>query len=140
MVIVVRKYLFLLFLFLVYIICILTPHNNKVSNDVIDDYGAVVSVFIEYDKGVNSFELQKLFDNYNDSYYIINFNINSNDDVLVSCDNFDMCVNDIYTVYDSDFETKYIASGFKINSVSFLAYKENIEKYLSKYNIAYKTY
>lgn len=134
-----RKYLFLLFLFLIYIICILTPHTNKVSNEVIDDYG-LVSVFIEYDKGVNSFELQKVFDNYNDSYYITNFNINSNDDVLVSCSDFDKCVNDIYTIYDYDFETKYIASGFKINSVSFLAYKDNIEKYLSKYNVAYKIY
>ena len=85
-------------------------------------------------------KLKKVFDNYNDSYYITNFNINKNDDILVSCSDFNKCINDIYTTYDSSFETKYIASGFKINSVSFLAYKDNIEKYLSKYNVAYKIY
>lgn len=134
-----RKYLFLLFLFLIYIICIFTQNTSKVSNEILDDYG-VVSVFIKYNNGVNCFELKKVFDNYNDSYYITNFNINKNDNILVSCSDFNKCINDIYTTYDSSFETKYIASGFKINSVSFLAYKDNIEKYLSKYNVAYKIY
>ena len=134
-----KKYLFLLLLFLIYIMCIINPKANKVSKEVkTDNYGAV-SVFIKYDKGINSFELKKIFDNYSDSYYITDFNINDND-ILVSCSDFDSCIKDIYSIYDSDFETKYIASGFRINSISFLAYKENIEDYLSKYDIVYKTY
>ena len=134
-----KKYLFLLLLFLIYIMCIINSNADKVSKEVkTDNYGAV-SVFIKYDKGINSFELKKIFDNYSDSYYITDFNINDND-ILVSCSDFDSCINDIYSIYDSDFETKYIASGFRINSISFLAYKENIEDYLSKYDIVYKTY
>ena len=124
-----KKYLFLLLLFLIYIVCIINSNTNKVSKEVkTDNYGAV-SVFIKYDNGINSFELKKIFDNYNDS-----------NDILVSCSDFDSCINDIYAIYDSDFETKYMTSGFRINSISFLAYKENIEDYLSKYDIVYKTY
>lgn len=134
-----KKYLFLLFLLLIYFILLLFPKTNNVLS--YDDNGekGVISVVINYDNGINSNDLKTFFDKYNKEYYVLKMEVNS-DELLVSCSDFSSCISDVYKINDNDFEINYISTGFRINKVYFIAYKEEIEPYLNSKNVIYETW
>ena len=134
---VMKKYLFLLFLLLVYFILLSFPKTNNVLSYA-DERTGVISVVLNYDNGINSKDLKLFFDKYDKEYYVFKMDVNNNE-TLVSCSDFNDCISDVYEISDNDVETNYMATGFKINKVYFIAYKEDIEPYLIEKNIVYGT-
>lgn len=133
-----KKYLFLLFLFFVYLMLVSFPKTTKVLSYDDKKYG-VVNVTMSFEDGINSNDLKLLFDNYNKEYQVYNINVRDGD-ILVSCSDFDNCLKVVYELNNKDFEISYVVNGFRVNNVSFLAYKEEIDKYLYNKGIVYKTW
>lgn len=138
MVIVVKKYLFLLLLLIIYVMISLKPKTVKVLSYEDKNKSGVLPVVINYETGENCNDLKKFFDLYKNEYFVSSLIINDNE-IPVSCTNFDVCIKQVYEYFDNDFETKYMATGFRINEVHFIAYKENIKEYLSENNIVFNT-
>lgn len=133
-----KKYLFLLFLLLIYFILLLFPKTNKVlSYD--DEQTGIINVILNYDSGINSKDLKLFFDGYNKEYYVFKIDINNNE-TSVSCSDFEKCISDVYKMSDNDFETNYMATGFRINKVYFIAYKDEIEPYLIDKKAIFETW
>lgn len=133
-----KKYLFLLFLFFLYLTVVSLPKTASVlSYD--DKQSGVVNVMISFDGGINSNDLKLFFDNYNKEYKVYNINVKDGD-ILVSCSDFDNCLKMVYELNNEDFETSYLVNGFMVNDVSFLAYKEEIDEYLYNKSFVYKTW
>lgn len=134
-----KKCLFLLFLLVIYFILTLSPKTKDVLSyeDLKND--GVVMIEIKYENGVNSKELKTLFDDYDGEYYVSKLDING-EEIMVSCSNFKKCIDDIYAFNNLEFETNYIVAGFRITSIYFIAYRDEIEKYLSYNNVVYKTW
>ena len=139
MVIVVKKYLFLLLLLIIYVTISLKPRTVKVLSYEDKTKSGVLPVVISYETGENCNDLKEFFDLYKDEYYVSSLNVNDNE-IPVSCTNFNTCIKQVYEYFDNDFEVKYMATGFKINEVRFLAYKENIKGYLSENSIVFNTW
>lgn len=126
-------------LLVVYFILMLSPKTaNVLSYEDLKKDG-VVMVKINYENGINSKDLKTLFDAYDGEYYVSKLDVNG-DEIIVSCSEFKKCIDDIYTFNDLEFEANYIATGFKITGVYFIAYRDEIEKYLSSKNVVYKTW
>lgn len=121
-----KKYLFLLFLLLVYFILILKPKTTNVLSyeDIKKD--GVVTVMLDYKNGINSNSLITLLDDYNGDYYVSKLEINDADG-YVSCSNIKKCIDDVFEINDTEFSTNYMASGFKINKAYLIVYKDEIE-------------
>lgn len=126
-------------LLVVYFILMLSPKTADVLSYEDLKKDGVVMVKINYENGINSKDLKTLFDAYDGEYYVSKLDFNG-DEIIVSCSEFKKCIDDIYTFNDLEFETNYIATGFKITGVYFIAYRDEIEKYLSSKNVVYKTW
>ena len=129
-----KKYLFLLFLFVIYLIIIIKPKTSNVflSNEM--NKKSVSSYTINFDLGINSNDLKKIFDSYDNDFLITNIN-----DFYVKCSNFDDCIKDIYMQENISFETNYLINGFKINSIEIIAY-DDINSFLVKNEIIHSIY
>lgn len=134
-----KKYLFLLVLFIIYIGLLL--FDDK-SNDVVvleDLQKGAYKVSIEFDNGINSNDLKALFDDYDKNYFVYLFLLN-NKRLDLSCDSIEQCIKNVYDVNDNDFYLKYVTNGFKIDEVELIAYKDEILSFLNKNNLTYKLF
>lgn len=121
MVIIMKKYLFLLLLFVFYLILVTKREVTTPTFSISDDTNSVKTVIIEFENGINSKNLVSDF-NINKDYYLVK-NIELEDEKYnVNCIKIDECIKNIYEQEDNAFNTKYIASGFKIKSITYLIY------------------
>lgn len=134
-----KKYLFLLLLLIIYVMISLKPKTVKVLSYEDKNKSSVLPVVISYEVGENSNDLKNFFDSYNDEYYVSLLNVNDND-ISVSCTNFDKCIKQVYEYFDNDFEVNHMATGFKIDEVHFIAYKEEVKEYLAKNKVVFNTW
>lgn len=132
-----KKYLFLLFLFFFYIILIARPKTKEVVLYDDTNKSDVVILTLKFENGINSKDLNKIFELYDKEYFITKINTKSND-ILVSCDKFSDCINDIYAQKESKFEEDTIASGFKIDKLTIISHNDYITSFLKKYDISYE--
>lgn len=136
MVIIMKKYFFLIILFIVYLI--LSSLNNTkqvLSITDADNDSTVITVRLNFTDGINSKRVTNLLDNYNKEYYIKNMIGKFNYDV--SCTNIKICIDNVFKDKDDEFYNKYISTGFLINSIELIAYKEEILTFLDNNGILY---
>lgn len=129
-----KKYLFLLFLFVIYLIIIIKPKTSNVflSNEM--NKNGVSSYTINFDLGINSNDLKKIFDLYDNDFLITNIN-----DFNVKCSNFNDCIKEIYEQENISFEINYLINGFKINSIEIITY-DDINNFLFENKIVHSIY
>ena len=75
--------------------------------------------------------------NYNKEYYVYALKVNDNK-INLSCDLIDDCINEVYDEENNLFYLKYLTSGFKVDEIEFIAYKDEVLPFLNKNNLAYK--
>ena len=131
-----KKYLFLVGLFVVYLI--LSFNNKSVPvlsyQNKYDD--GVSTVNIIFNEGINSKSISDLFDGYKSEYYVEQIKLNS-EDVSVSCTNINDCLNKIYDEHSERFNVLYMPNGFSVKEISLLAYTDEIISFLDKNNLVY---
>lgn len=133
-----KKYLFLLFLFGFYLgLCLYK--ENVVSNVV--SYKDIkineTNEFnIQFKNKINSYELNKMFSDFNFNYYITSLYINE-DNTDIKCSDFNNCVKDVFSINDNYFYHKYIASGFNIDGFSIIAVSNDLISFLELNNLNY---
>lgn len=134
-----KKYLFLLFLFIVYLLLII--RNNTLSKPVVyydKKYkNGVCDLTLEFNNGINSKDIDKLFSNYNNEYYIYSIGLKDKE-IKLSCDNISNCLKSIFDQEDNVFGMLNINNGFRINKINFITDKEKIIKYLNANEIVYE--
>ena len=128
-----KKYLFLMFLFIVY----LWVSNVSVTKPVISYEeplkSSVRNVLIKFNNGINSKNLSNLFISYDDDYYVEKIN-----NTFVSCDEINSCLKIIYDEKNEEFSNVYLANGFRVNEVNILTYLESIKTFLEANDINYE--
>lgn len=134
-----KKYFFLLFLFIIYLCLVI---NNKTLVEPVISYDdkykdGVCDVTLEFEEGINSNHLVNLFNSYNDEYYIYGLSL-KNKNLKLSCTNIENCIKNVYEQEDEFFSLINISSGFKVEEINFLAYENEVIKYLDDNNLAYK--
>lgn len=137
MVIIMKKYLFLLFLFIIYLAL---QFNNKTEYSFSEVNGSnsnVIETELIFDNGINSKELNNLFNSYDGQFYIKEIYTLDNT-YEVSCENYNECINQIFSFNDTSFNSKYITTGFSIKKIILLAYNDEIIPFLSNNGIVYK--
>lgn len=134
-----KKYLFLLFLFIVYLLLIF---RNDISSKQVISYddehkNSICDITLEFDGGISSKDINELFDNYNDQYYIYNIGLN-NKEIKLSCTEIVNCLKNVFEQEDNIFSMLNIYNGFKINKIDLIADKKEIIKYLNENDVVYK--
>lgn len=131
-----KKYFFLLFLFIIYLVILLNNNDTKYVNlnQNIDNH--ILDITLNFDSGINSNDLNKIFSEYNKEYYIKEISL-SDEKIELSCDSFLVCVIDIFELKDDNFYNKYIVNGFKIKNINFITYKDDIISFLDNKKINY---
>ncbi len=125
-----KKYLFLLFLLGFYIGISFHERTQEVSFNEEEKH---INLYkIDFKNNINSNGLIEIFNGYNN---IIIKKINENE---VKCNDIKICVKEVFDEKDDLFEEKYIASGFSIDSIEFIAYKDEIKYFLNKNNLSAK--
>lgn len=97
----------------------------------------VIDVSIEFEKGINSNELNGLFKNYEQEYYVYGINTEKKE-FNVSCADIEECLKDVYKQEDNLFDAKYITIGFSLNELNIIAYTDEIISFLNENNLTYK--
>lgn len=137
MVISMKKYLFLIFLFIIYLVLLTNKETKEViSYDDIENKSASY-VKIDFIDGINSNDLKELFNEYDNDYYVYIINTGS-EMINLSCDKIDVCIEDVFKIEDNLFNENYIATGFKVESIELIAYKDQIIPFLKKNNLSYR--
>lgn len=134
-----KKYLFLLVLLMFYFILTITPKTINVLSYDDEEKVGVVKILINYKNGVNSNDLLLFFNDYNKEYFVSYLKI-GNHEIPVSCEEFNECVNEVYEYFDKEFMLEHLIAGFKVDGISFIAYKDEIEKYLKDNKVDYTIY
>ena len=130
-----KKYVFLLFLFIIYLL-INVKNNNPVISYQNNNNKSVLDFTLSFETGINSNDLVKVFKEYDKDYYINEIYID--DKILdVSCTYLSKCIDEAFNLENEEFKIKYLIKGFKINKVNLIAYKDEIEPFLQKENISY---
>ncbi len=132
-----KKYLFLLALFIIYLILIFRNDSMPVLSykNRYDDN--VSKVTLNFESGINSNKLKTIFSKYTNDYFIYNIKIN-NEYIGLSCTNVDTCLKNIYDEQDISFNTVYMANGFNVKELELLAYTDEILTFLKENNLSYK--
>ncbi len=132
-----KKYLFLLSLFIVYLFLV---NKNDVSPAISYENkydGNVSDISIYFSNGINSNSIKKVFDGYNSDYYVYKIKLKDKD-VAVSCSNIDSCLKEVYESEDKSFEILFLVTGFNVQEISMLAYTDSIVPFLSENDLTYK--
>lgn len=136
MVIIVKKYLFLFVLFLVYVILKtklqvmpVLSYKDKFDQDVLE-------VTLNFTNGINSESLKNIFSNYNDEVFFHSIKT-MNSSLEISSSNIDDVINMVYEQEDELFYISHITSGFKIEEITLLAYKDEIIPFLDENDLIY---
>jgi len=132
-----KKYLFLLALFIIYLILIFRNDSAPVLSykNRYDDN--VSRITLNFKNGINSNKLKTIFSNYTNDYYMYNIKID-NEYIGLSCTDVDMCLKNIYDKQDISFSTIYMANGFNVKELELLAYTDEILEFLKENNLEYK--
>ena len=126
MVIIMRKYLFLLALFFIYVILILKKQDTTLVNYSSDNINSVKTVTLKFENGVNYKDLINYFNINNNYYFVENIQVDNNM-YEVKCNKIERCIKSIYEQENEEFNNKYIASGFLISSVTYLTYDSELK-------------
>ena len=126
-----KKYLFLLFLFCFYLSLINHPKTKQTLSYDNNEKG-IILCNVNFNNGINSNNLVNLLNSYQDEFLI-----NMINDIKVSCNEVDICIKQVYEQMDYDFESDYIANGFKINTIKIITSSEKINKFLNKNKLNY---
>lgn len=132
-----KKYLFLLFMFIFYLGLIVNKKTGTKSVMVYDDFNKnVIKIEVLFSKGQNINQIIKTFKSYNDDYQILKVETFKKS---YDChEKINDCVKNIYDQENSNFNKIYISSGFSVKSVDVIANKNSISKFLQKNNLVYK--
>ncbi|MEG2311638.1 MAG: hypothetical protein RSB72_02955 [Bacilli bacterium] len=132
-----KKYFFLLFLFIIYLIIINTKTKevNIETNDVLNKN--VIEVTINFINGINSKKLGDTFENYNRE---VKFKkIETNNDVYdLSCNKISSCQKEILDTFEDEKNFLYLTNGLLIKKVNLVSYKEDLVKFLEYNKFDYK--
>lgn len=133
-----KKYFFLLLLFIFYLTLYFSQNNNTkqviLYKTFTDD--SIVNIELNFDNGINSNDLDAIFNKYNKEYYVKEINLNG-ECIELSCDNFSLCISDIFRLKDEEFYNKYVTTGFRIKDIKFIAYKDEIFSFLENESLSY---
>lgn len=116
-----KKYLFLLFLFCIYLSLINKKQVLPVSSYVSDETSSIKKVTLKFENGINSNDLISNFNEYQDYYFVQSIKLESGI-INVKCDDLTECINDIYEEKNEDFNLMYVTNGFKIKEITYLIY------------------
>ncbi len=131
MVIVVKKYLFLLVLFIIYLILKVNAQEETMPVFSYDnEQRSIKNITIRFENGINSTELSNKFKEYENDYLISGIKLDDREFNL-ECNDIEQCLNDIFCLEDKDFNQKYLLNGFKINEVNFISYDDSGTSMLS---------
>ena len=135
-----KKYLFLLFMLVVYILLLIRNNTKNVANyNNLSNNNSTINIDIYFENGINSKKLVDEFKNYNYEYLIKNINIGNNS-INLNCKLIEKCINNIYDMNDDDFYNKYIANGFRIEKLTIITDKNHIINYLKNKDYLYRIY
>ena len=135
-----KKYLFLLFMLVVYILLLIRNNTKNVANyNNLSNNNSTINIDIYFENGINSKKLVDEFKNYNYEYLIKNINIGNNS-INLNCKLIEKCINNIYDMNDDDFYNKYIANGFRIEKLTIITDKNHIINYLKNKYYLYRIY
>ena len=130
-----KKYLFLIFLFIIYLILNFSNKTKKVISYDSNDKSSVSNITINFKNGINSNTLEKLFKKYNNEYYIKEIKGEKNM-FDVSCNNIKICIKEIASE-NLDYNINYFISGFKVKSIKLLSYKDDFISFADINNLDY---
>src|SRR5574344_1850518 len=125
MVIIIKKYLFLLFLFIIYLILYFNNKTEQVMSYNESTYG-VSTYVVSFNNGINSNNLVSLLKSYDDDYII--HGINETD---LQCNDILNCIEDIYLQNNNDFYINNITTGFNVYNINITSYSDTFEKFLN---------
>lgn len=131
-----KKYLFILFLFLIYIILKLSPIKKQMSYELNNYNNSYVYALIYFNNGINSYDLKQKLSSYDFEYYINKIKVNDNMQE-VSCSKLIKCLNQLYSINTLEFEEKYLINGFKITEIYIISDKQKLEKNFKNNDIKY---
>lgn len=131
-----KKYLFLLFLFFIYVFLSIYPKTSEVVQYNTYEHSILASQ-IEFPSGMNSNSLNNILKKYKKEYVVSNIDIGKTG-INVLCEDFNNCINQIYEQCDSLFELNTLVSGFKINKINIITYNDYLVNFLDEQNINYK--
>lgn len=103
-----KKYLFLILLFTIYICLTFKDNTHPVLNYEENSNERK----IVFENGINTNDLKLKLLKYDGKYLITKIN-----DIEVKCSYIDKCINQIYEQEDRYFEEKNIANGFKVDNI-----------------------
>ncbi len=132
-----KKYLFLIGLFILYLILIINHDSTKEMVLYKNDYNqSVIDVTAKFNTGINSKKLINLFDDIKSNYYVYKISYDDKS-IKTSCNKIEDCIYDIYDEESNLFDTIYLVNGFSIKDVSFLSDTNNIITFLDDNDIKY---
>lgn len=128
-----KKYIFLIFLFIIYVYLI-TNKTENVSFSL--DQKKDVSYFkLDFKNGISSRKIQNIFKEYKLDYLLYKIN-----DYDLYCDDINICIKNVYSLEIDEFKLGNMYEGFRIDYIELIVSKQNLTKYLDKNNIKYKIY
>ena len=121
-----KKYLFLLFLLIIYFVININQDTKEVLYEINDSDIYIGSYKLKFPLGINSNDLINKLSNYNNDILIIKIN-----NIDVKCEDINNCIKQFYDQKDEEFIIKNVSS-FKIDSIEFIADKQDINVFLEK--------
>lgn len=134
-----KKYLFLLGLFILYLFLNFNNKTEPVLSENNRYDNGVSEVTIKFNEEINCNNLEKKFSAYENDYYVKQMVIKDKT-INISCNDFKKCIDDVYEEENNIFLINYISNGFSVKEVTFLAYTDEIIPFLNTNNFNYTLY
>ena len=131
-----KKYLFLLGLFILYLFLNFNNKTEPVLSENNRYDNGVSEVTIKFDTEINCNNLEKKFSAYENDYYVKQMVIKDKT-INISCNDFKKCIDDVYEEENNIFLINYISNGFSVKEVTFLAYTDEIITFLNTNDFNY---
>ena len=131
-----KKYLFLLGLFILYLFLNFNNKTEPVLSENNRYDNGVSEVTIKFDTEINCNNLEKKFSAYENDYYVKQMVIKDKT-INISCNDFKKCIDDVYEEENNIFLINYISNGFSVKEVTFLAYTDEIIPFLNTNDFNY---
>lgn len=131
-----KKYLFLLGLFILYLFLNFNNKTEPVLSENNRYDNGVSEVTIKFNEEINCNNLEKKFSAYENDYYVKQMVIKDKT-INISCNDFKKCIDDVYEEENNIFLINYISNGFSVKEVTFLAYTDEIIPFLNTNDFNY---
>lgn len=131
-----KKYLFLLGLFILYLFLNFNNKTEPVLSENNRYDNGVSEVTIKFNEEINCNNLEKKFSAYENDYYV-NQMVIKDKTINISCNDFKKCIDDVYEEENNIFLINYISNGFSVKEVTFLAYTDEIIPFLNTNDFNY---